>query len=48
VYNEEQKLSKMLSSTALMLFMLTIGVFFGYEWAIIILLSLIYTKEGSK
>ena len=48
MYNEEQKLSKMLSSMGLMLFMLTIGVFLGHEWAIIILLSLIYTKEGSK
>jgi hypothetical protein len=42
--NEEFAIVKMIQTTAFMLFMLFIGVFFGPEWSIIALLSLIYMR----
>jgi hypothetical protein len=46
VLNEEENMFNLLKTGAFVLFMLTIGVVLGSEWAIILLLSLIYTKEG--
>jgi|TARA_R110002012_G_scaffold199918_1_gene368860 hypothetical protein len=42
--NEEYAIAKMIQTTVFMLFMLFIGVFFGPEWSIIALLSLIYMR----
>ena len=42
--NEEYMIVKSIQTTVFMLFMLLIGTFFGPEWAIIALLSLIYMK----
>ena len=42
--NEEYMIANLIQTTAFMLFMLLIGTFFGPEWAIIALLSLIYMK----
>jgi len=46
MYNEEEKMFNLIKTSGFALFMLTIGVILGPEWAIIILLSLIYNKEG--
>lgn len=43
--NEEEMMFNLLKTGGFALFMLTIGVFFGHEWSIIVLLSLIYMKE---
>ncbi len=42
--NEEYLIAKMIQTIVFMLFMLFIGVFFGPEWSIIALLSLIYMR----
>ena len=42
--NEEYAIAKMIQTTVFVLLMLLIGTFFGPEWSIIALLSLIYMK----
>jgi len=42
--NEEYIIAKLAQTIGFMLFMLLVGVFFGPEWSIITLLSLIYMK----
>jgi len=44
MYGEEEIMINIAKTSLVSLFMLLIGVMFGPEWAIIILLSLIYIK----
>jgi len=43
---EEEKIAKLLKSTGFVLFMLLLSSFFGSESVFVLLLSLIYLKEG--
>jgi len=44
LYNEEQKIAKMLKTSLLILFMLLLGSFLKVETAILILLCMIYSN----
>ena len=44
--NEEEKVAKLAKSTVFILLMLTLSSFFGSEAVFVLLLSLIYLKEG--
>lgn len=44
MFNEEEIIINSIKTALFTLFMLTIGVVFGPEWAIIALLSVIYMK----
>ena len=44
--NEEEKIANYVRTSVFTLIMLSIGVIFGPEWAIIGLLSIIYMKNG--
>lgn len=46
MYIEEEKIGKLLKSTGFVLFMLLLSSFFGSEAVFVLLLSLIYLKEG--
>tara|TARA_B100000424_G_C22603464_1_gene336967 strand:+ start:221 stop:361 length:141 start_codon:yes stop_codon:yes gene_type:complete len=46
MHNEEEKIGTLIKSTGFVLFMLLLSSFFESEAVIILLLSLIYLKEG--
>ena len=46
MYNEEEKIGVLIKSTGFVLFMLLLSSFFEPEPVFIMLLSLIYLKEG--
>lgn len=46
MFNEEEKVAFLAKSTAFVLFMLLLSSFFGSDAVFVLLLSLIYLKEG--
>jgi hypothetical protein len=46
MFTEEEKLSKLMKSTVFVLIMLSLSSFFDSDVVFVLLLSLIYLKEG--